>query len=71
MKDEYLNIRIESDLKDQVIKLAEKERRSISDQTVCLIEQGLSSLRQHYELVPGYSLKVQDVHRATQSGLDR
>jgi hypothetical protein len=49
MKDKYLNIRIESDLKEQVIKLAKEERRSISDQTVYLIERGLHSLRLYCE----------------------
>ncbi|MDR2418536.1 MAG: hypothetical protein LBD79_05735 [Treponema sp.] len=50
MKDKYLNIRIESGLKEQVIKLAQEERRSISDQAIYLIERGLYTLRRNCEL---------------------
>jgi hypothetical protein len=60
MKDKYLNIRIESDLKEQVIKLAKEEHRSISDQTVYLIERGLYSLHRHYETAPaGYQAQAE------------
>jgi hypothetical protein len=44
MKDKYLNIRVESELKEQVITLAKEERRSISDQVNYLIERGLQSV---------------------------
>lgn len=50
MKDKYLNIRIESGLKKQVIKLAKEERHSISDQAIYLIERGSYTLRRNCEL---------------------
>jgi hypothetical protein len=52
MKDKYLNIRIETELKEQLIRLAQDERRSISDQAIYLIERGLQSVRRQYGLLP-------------------
>lgn len=55
MKNNQLYIRIDDELKQQIVTLAKQERRQISDQAGYLIEQGLKAIRRHHGLNPdGY-----------------
>jgi hypothetical protein len=44
MKNATLTIRVETNLREKVINMAKRERRSLADQTAYLMELGLKSL---------------------------
>jgi hypothetical protein len=56
MKSNQLCIRIEDELKQQIVMLAKQEHRKIADQASYLIEQGLRAMRRQYGLsADGYA----------------
>jgi hypothetical protein len=44
MKAAYLNLRLDDDLKAQVVLFAKQDRRSFADEAAFFIEKGISSM---------------------------